>query len=116
MSPRGRPPPFHSDRILDGSQLTVRLRGELDVATVTRASDAVLHGTEPHRGQRCTLDLRALSFIDCTGLHLLLDLEHRAHTDGWTLLIRTDETGPVTRLITLCHVGQQLNLVPDTSA
>jgi len=59
-------------------------RGELEVVTVDTLR-AALDGIET--AGRLVLDLRSLSFIDSTGLHLLVALHQRAHRDGFQLTL-----------------------------
>jgi len=74
----------------------VQPRGELDLATVDTLRGALdaavaetlrsaLEGME--HGARLVLDLRGLSFIDSTGLHLLVALNERAQRDGFQLML-----------------------------
>ena len=74
----------------------VRPRGELDIATVERlrtgldaAIAETLHATLDgiETAARLVLDLRGLSFIDSTGLHLLVALDQRAQRDGFVLTL-----------------------------
>jgi anti-sigma B factor antagonist len=69
-------PPFAVDVTRAGDTVTVRPSGELDIATVPRLSDA-LQGSQPY--ERLVLDLRGLSFIDSSGLRLVLMEVERAH-------------------------------------
>lgn len=62
----------------------VQPRGELDLATV-ETLQAALDGVE--RTGRLVLDLRGLSFIDSSGLHLLVALDRRAQHDGFGLTL-----------------------------
>ena len=68
-------PPFEVEVTRSGETVTVRPTGELDIATVPRLSEA-LHGATPYG---ClVLDLRGLSFIDSSGLRLVLMEVERA--------------------------------------
>lgn len=98
----------------------VQPRGELDMATVETLRTALdvaiaeilraaLDGFET--GARLALDLRRLSFIDSTGLHLLVALDRRAHRDGF-LLSLIAPAAPVDRAIQLCGLDQALPFVP----
>jgi len=100
----------------------VQPRGELDLATVdtlrstldaaiaetlNAALDAMEHGA------RLVLDLRGLSFIDSTGLHLLVALNHRAQRDGFQLTLLAP-AAPIDRAIQVCGLDQVLPFVtPD---
>ena len=94
----------------------VQPRGELDVATVEtlRAAlgaaiaetlRAALDGFE--RAARLLVDLRGLSFIDSTGLHLLVALDQRAQRDGFQLTLLAP-AAPIDRAIRLCGLDQAL--------
>lgn len=100
----------------------VQPRGELDLATietlrtaldaaVAETLGATLDGME--NGARLVLDLRGLTFIDSTGLHLLVALDQRAR-DGGFLLTLLAPAGPVARAIELCGLDQVLRFgAPD---
>ena len=62
----------------------VEPRGELDVATVETLGAAV---DDIGGAGRLVLDLRGLSFIDSSGLHLLIALHQRAQRDGFQLAL-----------------------------
>jgi anti-anti-sigma factor len=88
---------------LDGVAF-VRARGELDVATVATLR-AELDGIDDVR--RLVLDLRGLSFIDSTGLHLLVRLRDRALQDGFELALLAPGA-PVDRAIRICGLDKEL--------
>jgi anti-sigma B factor antagonist len=103
----------------------VRPRGELDTATVETLQTsldgaiadtlrATLDGFEA--APRLVLDLRGLSFIDSTGLHLLVALDRRAQHDGFVLTL-VAPTAPVDRAIELSGLYPLLPFVaPDNAA
>jgi anti-sigma B factor antagonist len=99
----------------------VRPRGELDLATVETLSSgldaaiaelrATLDGFEV--AARLVLDLRGLSFIDSTGLHLLVALDRRAQRDGFVLTL-VAPAAPTDRAIEVSGLYQRLPFVaPD---
>ena len=62
------------------------------------------------------LDLRGLSFIDSTGLHLLVALDQRAKRDGFQLTLIAP-AAPIDRAIQLSGLDQVLPFVaPDDAA
>ncbi|WP_053227109.1 STAS domain-containing protein [Solirubrobacter soli] len=77
-----RPRPFLVEVQWRNDVAIVLPHGELDIATV-ETLQAALDGVE--RGGRLVLDLRGLSFIDSSGLHLLVALDRRAQRDGFPL-------------------------------
>jgi anti-sigma B factor antagonist len=76
-------PPFGVELSQAGATLTVCPTGELDIATVPRLADA-LHAAQPTY-DRLVLDLRGLSFIDSSGLRLVLMEVERAADEGRTV-------------------------------
>lgn len=55
---------------VDGNTRAVRLAGELDLSTVDRAEQAIRELGDAEGD--LTLDVRALTFVDSTGIRLLL--------------------------------------------
>jgi anti-anti-sigma factor len=99
----------------------VQPRGELDVATVEtlRAALGVAiaetlraapDGCES--AARLLVDLRGLSFIDSSGLHLLVALDQRAQRDGFQLTLLAP-AAPIDRAIRLCGLDQVLPFAAD---
>ncbi len=83
----------------DRDRVVVALGGELDLATAPRAEQWVRALYE--RGFRSVaLDLRELSFVDSSGLRLLLELHDLAAADGCRFAI-VDGAGPIRRLLDL---------------
>ena len=102
----------------------VQPRGELDLATVetlrsaldaaiAETLSAALDGME--HGARLVLDLRGLSFIDSTGLHLLVALDQRAQRDGFQLTLLAP-AAPIDRAIQLCGLDRILPFAAPVDA
>ena len=66
----------------------MRLKGELDVETAAKARQAVHAAIEAHRGEVVTVSLEELTFIDSSGLGLLVGAVKRARTCGGDLRFR----------------------------
>ena len=90
----------------------VQPRGELDIATVETLR-AALDGIE--NPGRLVLDLRGLSFIDSTGLHLLVALHQRAQRDEFQLTLLAP-AAPTDRAIQLCGLYEVLPFVAAVDA
>jgi len=90
----------------------VQPRGELDIATVETLR-AALDGIESPG--RLVLDLRGLSFIDSTGLHLLVALHQRAQRDEFQLTLLAP-AAPTDRAIQLCGLYEVLPFVAAVDA
>jgi len=101
----------------------VQPRGELELATVEplqSALDAAIAETLSAAGGvahdvRVVLDLRGLSFIDSTGVQLLVMLDQRAQRDGFQLTL-VAPTAPVDRAIQLCGLDEKLAFVAVADA
>lgn len=102
----------------------VQPRGELDLATVetlrstlaaatAETVSAALDGMENRA--RLVLDLRGLSFLDSTGLHLLVALDQRAQRDGFQLTLLAP-AAPIDRAIQLCGLDQMLPFAAPVEA
>jgi anti-sigma B factor antagonist len=69
----------------EGSRL-LGLRGELDLSTAPRVEQA-LRQLESEGNPLIVLDLRGLTFLDSSGLRLILDADTRARRDDRRLLV-----------------------------
>jgi anti-sigma B factor antagonist len=87
----------------------VRPVGEIDLATVDRVrrkiGELITAGCE-----RIVLDLRGVTFMDSTGLHLGLDADAAARAGGWELLI-IEGSGPVQRIFEVTGLRDRLPFV-----
>jgi anti-sigma B factor antagonist len=99
-----RPQPFAVDVQRRDDVAFVRPQGELDLATV-ESLRAALDGIE--NAERLVLDLRGLTFLDSTGLRLLVTLHQRSHRDGFQLTLIAP-AGPADRAIELSGLDQVL--------
>lgn len=99
-------------------------RGDLDLATIETLRTtlegaiaetllAALDGLEIRA--RLVLDLRRLSFMDATGLHLLVELDEQAQRDGFVLTLIAP-VAPIDRAIQLCRLDQALPFAPAEDA
>jgi anti-sigma B factor antagonist len=73
-----------SKHVADGHTV-VELRGELDVSTVADLRDWLFAVLGEDRTSSIILDLSGLSFMDSTGLGVLVATERRAHQLGGAL-------------------------------
>jgi anti-sigma B factor antagonist len=83
----------------------VRVAGELDLASSPQLRHAL--GEAQQAARLVVLDLRALSFIDGSGVHVILDFARDARQQkGWLLVVRG--YAQVERLLTLTEVRKQV--------
>jgi anti-sigma B factor antagonist len=92
----------------------VRPLGEIDLATIDRVrrkiDDCVAAGCE-----RVVLDLRGVTFMDSTGLHLALDADAAARASGWELRI-IEGPRPVQRVFEVTGLRDLLAFVDAPSS
>jgi anti-sigma B factor antagonist len=101
------PEPFGVEVRCRDAVAIVQPRGELDLVTVETLR-AALDAIES--AERLVLDLRGLSFMDSTGLQLLVALHRRAQRDGLQLAL-VAPAPPVDRAIRVCGLDQELPFV-----
>jgi anti-sigma B factor antagonist len=96
----------------DGRRTSVAVVGELDPATVPVLERVWVE--QARRGGLVVLDLRALSFIDASGIGLLLRIDADARRDG--IELRLMPSARVLRLLKLCRLDARFryaNAPPD---
>ena len=103
--------PFSVEVERHGDVAIVEARGELDVATVQKLR-AILE--EIKSAGRLVLDLRGLSFIDSSGLHMLVGLNQRAQRGGFQLAL-VAPAPPVDRAIQVSGLGETLPFVSPSA-
>jgi stage II sporulation protein AA (anti-sigma F factor antagonist) len=95
-----------------GDWIGVSARGELDIATAPQL-DAVLCDVEA-RDRRVAVDLHALTFMDSSGVNLLVRHAVRAHCMGFALAI-VPPVARVARVLDLAGVTHLLPIVEGTA-
>ena len=102
-------PPFEVTAQRDNAVATVMVSGEVDLATVPRLSAAV---AQHHDAQLLVLDLTAVTFIDSTGVRVLIEADRSCAGSGSRVVVLAGD-GPVRRLLDLCNLDGRLALVTD---
>lgn len=92
-----KPGSFDIASAADDGTVTVTLRGELDLASVGSLEERLL-ALEQGELERIVVDLSAVSFIDSSGLRVLLLADGRARERGHELVF-TPATEPVHRML-----------------
>jgi anti-sigma B factor antagonist len=94
---------------LEGPDVVV-VQGEIDVATASLLSDAieVLRGT-------VTLDLSGVTFMDSSGVRVLLQ-QHQRREDAGDRLVLAELSQPVRRVLEVAGVLEYLGLASDDVA
>ena len=89
----------------------VSLRGELDLSTVEKVEDE-LRRIEDRGDELLVLDLSGLTFLDSTGLRLMVTADQRARKSGRRLaLVKGPDT--VHRVFTITKLDERLRMVDD---
>jgi stage II sporulation protein AA (anti-sigma F factor antagonist) len=88
---------------LDGTA-TITADGELDLATAPLLRARLDEASRD--GRRVVADLRQVSFMDSTGLQVLMHAEDASREDGWTWTILASEA--VMRVVELAALEERL--------
>jgi|SRR4051794_31940130 anti-sigma B factor antagonist len=101
--------PLEIDTEPEPRGVRVRPRGEVDLGTVghvrTTIEECVAAGYE-----RVIVDLQGVTFLDSTGLRLMLEADAAARADGWKLLL-IEGPAPVQRVFEVAGVRDSLPFV-----
>ena len=97
-----------------GDHAVVSVGGEVDLETATRLGDAALEALRD-LSSHLVLDMSGVSFMDSTGLKVLLSLQRSAALAGGSLTV-AGATRPVRRILTLTGLDQTLQLVDAVDA
>jgi anti-sigma B factor antagonist len=108
-SPAEREGQFHVSVDSDANSHTVTLSGELDIATADQLTEA-LEGVQPISDTRLVIDLTAVSFMDSTGLRVLIAANRNASAGGYSLVIVTGES-PAKRVLELTRMDEHMQVV-----
>ena len=102
-------PPFEVTVQRDDGVATTVVSGELDVATAPSLSAAVAaHGD----ARLLVLDLTAVTFLDSTGVRVLIEADRACTGSGSRLVVLVGD-GPVRRVLQLCELDGRLAVVTD---
>jgi anti-sigma B factor antagonist len=99
----GKPADIKSKR--EGDSVTVAVAGEIDLSTADQL-DAAIRKAEETDTNRIVVDLSALSFVDSTGLSVLLEAIKRTRSDGNRLSFVPSKHEAVTRLLALTDTAE----------
>jgi anti-anti-sigma factor len=96
-----------------GGQVTVSLRGELDLSSVGKVQEE-LRRVEADGPALLVLDLSNLTFLDSTGLRAVVTADERARENGRRFVV---VRGPdaVQRVFSITRLEERLEMVDDPS-
>ena len=101
--------PFEVTVQRDHELATIMVSGELDLATVSQLSAAVAEHSD---ASLVVLDLTAVTFIDSTGVRVLIQADRACARSGSRLVVQAGD-GPVRRILGLCKLDGRLALVTE---
>jgi anti-anti-sigma factor len=108
-------PPLALETTVDGVVAVVALGGDLDMSGAGALEAEVERLRAADGLQAVVLDLRALEFLDSSGLRAILKVDMDTRDDGARLvLVRGAE--PVHRVFELTRMAERLTFVPDPGA
>jgi anti-sigma B factor antagonist len=93
------PEEFEINESLEPDGVRLKISGELDVAVIGRLQDRL--DSLARAGETVVLDLSGLTFIDSSGLNVLVTAFKAAKRDEWQLRIEPNMSGPVQRVVTM---------------
>lgn len=100
------------DQSTIGEYTVLDVAGEIDLATAPQFEEQVANvaGDKP-----LVVDMSNVTFMDSTGLRVLIGAHERAEESGGRLSIVAAD-GPVTKLLNITGVAEWLNVYPTRSS
>jgi anti-sigma B factor antagonist len=92
----------------DGARMTIAATGEVDLLAAPELRAALVDATQSGANE-VALDLSGVSFIDSTGLSVIVHAWRRLDADGRRLVV-TAASEPVTRVVTTAGLAGLLGL------
>ena len=93
-----RPTEFEITQTGEGPAVALSISGELDIRTISVVSERVDEQLAAGVSD-LTLDLRRLTFLDSSGLRLLIGLHDRSRQSGWQLRLISPEAEAATLVL-----------------
>lgn len=91
----------------DGPRPVVAVDGELDLSSVPLLAQHIDSQLES-KHEMLTLDLSGITFMDSSGLRLLIELNARAERDGWRLSLIAPQHDSATLVLRMTGADQAL--------
>lgn len=103
QGPSALPEPFRIFESTADGRRVIAPCGELDLANAAQLKERLAGNSDT------VLDLSGLSFIDSTGIHLLVGTTQRARSEAWDFTVRNAQPA-VLRVIKLLGLAEDLGL------
>jgi anti-sigma B factor antagonist len=95
----------------DDGRSVLAVSGDLDLAAVPHLREEAAERISAGRGALC-LDLGGVTFLDSSGLGVLVELRTRARSNGVSFELLNVPSGPA-RIITIAGLAETLGLASD---
>lgn len=102
---------FSIATIDEGTRLTVKVSGELDIATADQLSSQ-LDQLDVPQGGHVAVDLSQVGFMDSTGLRILIAANRKAGEAGYEFTVVTGES-PARRVFELTRMDEHIRVVGE---
>ncbi|GAA4574012.1 STAS domain-containing protein [Planotetraspora kaengkrachanensis] len=89
-------------------QVTVRVRGEIDIATADHLQHILDAALQEAQVSRLEVDMSGVRFMDCSGLRALLHAKERLEKDGGTITL-VNLTPQVDRVLSILGFDHSLS-------
>jgi len=89
--------PFECTIHREDDTITVSPEGDIDLATTSLLREVLKQVVETHEGNRIDIDMRAVTFLDSSGIGMLVAAQRAAAASGKRLMLR--EPGPIVRMV-----------------
>ena len=109
MSPHPHPPQYEVEVVTNGSASIVRVSGEFDMSAAQDVRDQ-LSSVLPGDAVALVLDLRETTFIDSSGLGVIVQLCNQSREDGIDFSVLPAD-GPVRELLDLTGLTNALPII-----
>lgn len=96
----------------DGRCLTLRLVGELDHAAAQTVMPGIEDAVEEYLPRRCVLDLTGVSFMDSSGIAVILKTDRLLRQTGGVLAL-SDVPGQVRRVLDVAGLTKIVPVLDD---
>jgi len=92
--------------------IVIAVRGEIDLASAPAVEQRLRDAGASH--DLVALDLSETTFMDSTGVHMVITADHQLRERGGRLVV-VQETPQIRRLFELTRLGDHVELVNDTA-
>ena len=107
-------PGLRLEKVSHGGRSTIEAEGEIDLSNADRLRAAIFDEVDAG-SSRVFVDLRAVTFMDSTGLRVLIEGHERLNGVSGELVVVVN-SGPVDRLLGITGLNEVLSVVDELPA